>query len=334
MRKWIPIALLCLGSLGAKSQDIHFSQFYNTPLFTNPAATGYFDGTYRFNGVVRRQWAAVSAQPYQTFGGAIDMNSPFNLKGTGVGINVAQDVTGLSTFSTFSANVSLAGRLKLGSNKSWIIGAGGAFGYLSQSVDYSKLKFESQFDGKYFDPNMLSNEFLGSINYAWTNVSLGGFIQKKWSERTNVLLGYSTYNLFLQNRGSGLAFYPEQRQSFQALTSFKLLSRLNLTPGVQVMFQGQSQEYLFGTSVKYYLKNTPLEKQAIMLGGWARLSDAGIVSLGFQQNQLTIGATYDINYSPFNVATNYRGGWEFAVIYTIATVRENVKRLRACPNYF
>jgi hypothetical protein len=91
---------------------------------------------------------------------------------------------------------------------------------------------------------------------------------------------------------------------------------------------------LFGTSVKYYLKNTPLEKQAFMLGGWARLSDAAIISLGMELNRVTLGATYDFNYSPFDVATNNLGGWEFAVIYTIATVRENVKRLRACPNYF
>lgn len=333
MKKWTIIAMM-LFCFGAKGQDIHFSQFYNTPLFTNPAHTGYFDGTYRFNGVIRRQWASVSSEPYRTFGGGVDMNSPFNLKGTGVGIHIAQDVAGLSAFSTFDAKLSLAGRIKLTSDKSWIVGFGGSFGYLSQSVDYSKLKFDSQFNGKVYDPTRLTNEFNGTINYAWTNISIGGFIQKKWSKRTNVSLGYSTFNLFLQNRGTGLVFYPEQRHSIQALTSFELARRWDLVPSAQVMFQGEASEYLVGTNVKFYLKESALETQAIMLGGWARINDAAIISLGFQQNQLTVGATYDFNYSPFNVATNYRGGWEFAVIYTIATVRENVKRLRTCPNYY
>lgn len=333
MKRLIYIAFALFVSLQTMAQDIHFSQFYFTPLFTNPAYTGRFDGTYRFNGIIRRQWASVSAQPYQTFGGSIDMNSPFNLKGTGIGLNIVQDIAGLSAFSTFGAQLSLSTSIRITGDKSWIIGGGGSYGYLSQSVDYSKLKFDDQYSGKFYDPTLISIDYKGSVNYAWTNVSLGGFVQKKFSPRSQVTLGYSTYNLFQQNRGTGLIYEPTQRHSAQVLTSFKLTKALDLQPSAQVMIQGEASEYLVGTGLKFYLKDTPLDQQAIMLSSWARVNDAGIVGLGFQKNQLTVGATYDFNYSPFKVATNYRGGWEFAVIYTIATVRENIKRLRACPDY-
>ena len=39
------------------AQDIHFSQWYNNPLFSNPALTADFDGDYRITANQREQWA-------------------------------------------------------------------------------------------------------------------------------------------------------------------------------------------------------------------------------------------------------------------------------------
>ncbi|MBS1574874.1 MAG: hypothetical protein JST09_06180, partial [Bacteroidetes bacterium] len=49
--KKLKIAGLLLGSvfyIGSSAQDLHFSQFFNSPLTTNPANTGFIpDGDYR-----------------------------------------------------------------------------------------------------------------------------------------------------------------------------------------------------------------------------------------------------------------------------------------------
>jgi hypothetical protein len=71
----------------------------------------------------------------------------------------------------------------------------------------------------------------------------------------------------------------------------------------------------------------------VQLGIWGRTGDAANISAGFQNGNLYIGGAYDVNLSKLQPATRYRGGWEVAVIYTLSTVRENVKRLRQCPDY-
>ena len=52
-------------SISGYSQDIHFSQFFETPLLRNPALAGIFKGDLRVQGVYRTQWGSVTV-PYQT----------------------------------------------------------------------------------------------------------------------------------------------------------------------------------------------------------------------------------------------------------------------------
>lgn len=60
------ICLLLALSYGARAQDLHFSQFFNSPLTTNPANTGFIpDANYRFGANYRSQWTSVPA-PYTT----------------------------------------------------------------------------------------------------------------------------------------------------------------------------------------------------------------------------------------------------------------------------
>jgi hypothetical protein len=61
------IAAFALCSLTTIAQDLHFSQFFNSPLTTNPANTGFIpDADYRVGGNYRNQWSSVMAQPYKT----------------------------------------------------------------------------------------------------------------------------------------------------------------------------------------------------------------------------------------------------------------------------
>src|SRR5579871_2190773 len=49
----------------ATAQDIHFSQFFETPLLRNPSLAGIFSGDMRLQTVYRNQWQSVTV-PYQT----------------------------------------------------------------------------------------------------------------------------------------------------------------------------------------------------------------------------------------------------------------------------
>src|SRR3954466_6657585 len=63
--------LLLMVVSGVKAQDIHFSQVLETPLFLNPANTGFFNGYFRAIANYRNQWSAMG-NPYQTIGISMD----------------------------------------------------------------------------------------------------------------------------------------------------------------------------------------------------------------------------------------------------------------------
>src|ERR1700710_2482345 len=49
------------------AQDLHFSQFLNNPLLTNPANTGFIpDADYRLGASYRNQYSNIMQVPYKT----------------------------------------------------------------------------------------------------------------------------------------------------------------------------------------------------------------------------------------------------------------------------
>ncbi|MCB0576411.1 MAG: type IX secretion system membrane protein PorP/SprF, partial [Saprospiraceae bacterium] len=59
VRKLLFLFTLVLLVSNLSAQDIHFTQFYMSPLTTNPAMSGKFEGTVRIGGIYRGQWASV-----------------------------------------------------------------------------------------------------------------------------------------------------------------------------------------------------------------------------------------------------------------------------------
>src|SRR5436189_5128484 len=80
------------------SQDLHFAQFFNSPLTTNPANTGFIpDGDYRLGMNYRNQWSAIMAVPYKTMSAFGDVQVMQNSDYTGwmgLGGVILHDVSG------------------------------------------------------------------------------------------------------------------------------------------------------------------------------------------------------------------------------------------------
>src|SRR5262245_54034814 len=87
-----------LFAFSISAQDLHFSQFMNSPLLTNPANTGFIpDGDYRLGVNYRNQWASITAFPYKTmsaFGDAQLFQERFNTGWMGIGGVILRDVAG------------------------------------------------------------------------------------------------------------------------------------------------------------------------------------------------------------------------------------------------
>src|ERR1017187_492003 len=130
--KKIYLAFLVL-AFGSRSfaQDIHFSQYYASPLTLNPALTGNINGDFRAAFNYRNQWFNIptlnTIAPYQTYQASFDMpllRNNLGNDGFGIGAMFYTDKAGDGALTTFTGMASIAyhkavdrygkGRLSLG----------------------------------------------------------------------------------------------------------------------------------------------------------------------------------------------------------------------------
>ena len=97
---------------GGNAQDLHFSQFMQTPLLINPANTGFIpDGDYRLGVNYRNQWSSLSAFPYKTISAFGDWQLLQNSDQTGwlgAGGLILRDVAGTSLLTSTKVYGSVA----------------------------------------------------------------------------------------------------------------------------------------------------------------------------------------------------------------------------------
>src|SRR6478752_1836061 len=111
-------AFAVLAFTGANAQDLHFSQFFNSPLTTNPANTGFIpDADYRIGANYRNQYSSIMAVPYKTisvFGDAQVFRDKLENGWLGLGGVILRDVAGSGSLTSTKAYASIAYHQLLG----------------------------------------------------------------------------------------------------------------------------------------------------------------------------------------------------------------------------
>src|SRR5690348_9283503 len=109
-------------------QDLHFSQFFNSPLTTNPANTGFIpDANYRVGVNYRNQWSSVPV-PYKTysvFGDAQLLRDKWYYGWLGVGGVLLEDEAGDGVLKSTKLYGSIAYHQLLGDNSLLALGFNG-----------------------------------------------------------------------------------------------------------------------------------------------------------------------------------------------------------------
>src|SRR6185312_3989908 len=123
MKDFFKILFIIAGSAAiiqqeAVAQDLHFSQFFNNPLLTNPANTGFIpDADYRLGASYRNQYSNIMAQPYKTmsiFGDAQVFRDRIETGWLGLGGVILRDVAGTGSLTSTKAYASIAYHQELG----------------------------------------------------------------------------------------------------------------------------------------------------------------------------------------------------------------------------
>ena len=315
----------CIGRLAA--QDVHFSQFYLHPLHQNPAQTGSFRGDWRAAGIFRSQWRSVPVG-YQTFGAAADLKLLRSDRNTvSVGIQLQHDQAGDAVLRWAQLGLSAAVAHALTDRQT--LSAGFGFSAVQRSVDISGLRFKNQWDGDLFNPNLSSKEnFNQNSGFA---PSLAGGINWRLElddEGRNAL--YAGLGAFHLNR---------PKVNFRDDADYRLPVRAALSLGaslpagekfdVLAFALGQqmrtAREIVAGLGARYWL-----DEAYVQFSGGYRAGDALIPAIQIGLGGWTVGLSYDVNISNFDIATQNRGGFELGVVYQAQPVPP-VKNLKVCP---
>jgi len=321
--------LLIFASCISYGQDIHFSQYDYSPLNLNPALIGGFNGEFRFVANQRSQWSSVSA-PYSTYGLSVDakriFKSPVN-----AGISIYQDKAGDSDFSTFNVGLGGSYGLKLDSLQTLTLGLQPTF--TQRSINYNKLQFDNQYNGSQYDASLSNGESFGNQGYSSFNLHTGLSWQYNIAQRKSVTAGFAVFNLFKpkQTFFSDQSIQLQNRFVFHANGLFAVSDKIDVLPSILFQKQAKFKEIIVGGEGKYHLNSG--NYKAVYAGIFYRNSDASYVTVGLDYADFRFGVSYDFNVSSLNVASNYRGGFEFSVIYILSRYKPEIKRYKACPDY-
>lgn len=319
---------MLLASCFLQAQDIHFSQFYNSPLNLNPGLIGSFNGEFRFVANQRTQWNSVTT-PYSTYGLSVDAKSVFNSP-ISTGLSVYQDKAGDSEFSTLQIALGGVYTIKLDSLQNLSIGVQPSF--TQRSINYDKLQFDNQYNGSYYDANLGNGESFTNNGGTYINLHGGIAWNYKIAQRKEVGAGIAIHNIIKPQQ----SFFNEniplhQRYTINVNGLFAINDKIDALPNLIWQKQHKFQEIIFGGQGKYHLNNG--NYKAIYAGIWYRNSDATYFNVGMDYGNFHIGISYDLNLSSLKVASNRRGGFEFALIYIFERYRPDLKRYKTCPDY-
>ncbi len=162
---------LMLSGLMGFAQDLQYSQYYNAPLFLNPAFTGTAENS---RAVVnyRKQWPGLN-NPFQSYSLSIDhLIEPAN---AGVGLVVKRDEQGSSNLT--ATELGIIGSYLLPLNASLVFVPAIQASWVNRSLNYRNLVFEDQFDlndPTYIAPTSEEFAYAGRQNYL--DLSAGGVL--------------------------------------------------------------------------------------------------------------------------------------------------------------
>ncbi len=308
-------------SLSSFTQNLHFSQYFNAPLLVNPANTGFNpEADYRIGGNYRSQWATLQPNvPYKTmsvWGDVQLFNNRFDNAWVGVGGALMKDVAGSGNLSATKAYGSVAYHQMLGWNS--LISLGFNAGYVQKSVDFTKLTFDNQWNGKFFDVLAPAGENFTTNRQSYFDLQAGINYAMFPSDNLYLNAGFSALHInrpsesFFASSGASTVVAPRFTLFMNAV--YKLNDRWILSPNAYISKMGTAMEYVAGGMANYNLSG---DGRTQLLGGlYYRVGDAVAPMIGFQQNSYKLTFNYDATMSSLKSYNATRGAMEVSLVKT------------------
>ncbi len=328
------VLILVLIDSKVKSQDIHFSQFYTTPLLQNPANAGFFNCDYRLVANYRNQWRSVT-KPFTTFHASGDIR---RIKGKnkniiGLGLDASVDKAGDSKFTTTQFGFVGSVHRTMDRYSHHYLGGGVMLGMTSSNIDYTNLLFSDMYGGTLVQVPTTENTALSSLSYF--DFSAGAaYNYIPPSFQNSFTMGLAIYHI---NKPKKSFFKEDSSRVFRKLVfnvgaNLHASSRFEFYPKLQYSLQGPSEELVMGGFVRVNLDKMQNSKYGIYLGPWLRWKDAWVIVTRFDVDQFSFAFNYDLTISKLAQPSESKGGPELSIIY-IGCIPHFNKKIVFCPRF-
>lgn len=319
-----------------QAQDVQFTQFYASNLFTNPA----FAGSTHMGRLIshsRYQWPNLEAKYYTTLASFDFFSNKYN---SGFGVYGFQDYQGKKNIS--SSELALMYTYELAINEKYTLRWGLQGSYVSRYINYSLLNFPDQFSNDGPLDKSTQEPFGGDrLSYKDINTGLVLYDKRFWASLAVSHL----------NRPNQSFYGKESRLPIKYLlaTGYKLKLRtktvLNkfsyneyIVPSINYKFQGKSDQLDIGV---YYLRGQ------LIGGAWFRglplvkqydshtlNTESFAVLLGLKLNDFSVSYSYDFVVSKLTNARPF-GAHELNIVYLFPFPKKNkkVRRVLPCPDF-
>lgn len=323
----------------AFAQDMHFSQFFATPLHINPANAGNFKGTYRAGLNYRNQWSSFTV-PWRTFDvyGDLKINGGYKSRAAtfGAGAIILRDRAGDGNLSTTKAMLQGAVHIGLGGDEEHTLSAGVGFGIIQKNIDWDKLYFNNQWDDSKFNTNLPSYENYAFSNITYPDLNLGILYQNTGLERIGYSLNLALHHV-LNPRESFYKEFNDNKLGWRPLAmltvSYQATDKLFFIPGASFQTQKKAAELQGGMMLGYDISSMASSRLILYTGIYNRTKDAWYPVLGMEYGPWRGFINYDINYSELQQATNSRGALELSLVYVGGVPRFKSLIDIPCPRF-
>lgn len=309
-----------------RAQDPVFSQYYNAPVYLNPALVGDEDAMM-VNLNYRSQWQSLH-EPYSTAQASFiypfyrDINKGAAGQLGGLGLSVFNDVAGTSReLRTTGVSASFAYNLPL--NMQNIISFGLQAQVINTRIDPEGLEWGQQYQpGIGHNPGELPVEYQNFDNSTVLSISPGAF----WRYYNDNSSG------FIHSIYSGIAVNHLNHPDIATLNNvedrlpllykyhggivFAVSQKVNLSANVLTLFQDTRNQSNVGAFVSYLLTDQSqglFSNSIVRIGGWHRWNDSFILSTEFVTNKFQLGFSYDWNVTNLNRFQSGVGAYELSL---------------------
>ena len=304
-----------------QAQDIHFSQFYATPVITNPASTGMSGENLRIANNYRNQWAKIGV-PYRTFYSSIDKKVRISGNSFGIGGAIVHDQSSVYNLTADEFLVSFSYSRFINNHQ---VTVGVQPGFAFKSFSPGDLTFGSQFDqlSQIFNPGIPSSEqgLTGNLHYFDLNV---GIFWRTLYHNLMPSAGFSISHVLKPEvtfSTTGKQSHMPMKVTFNGQVRIPINDKFDVMPCVLYSSTPGASELLLGGVEGYAINEFIIPVKKVYAVNLLRVNpfsnfDALILGGGAKFPNFDLGITYDISVSPLSKASYFTGAFEISLVFT------------------